>query len=115
MYNPDPQLYTAAQMRALEARVMQSTEQGGMGVSGYTLMQRAGQCAFEVLLHRWPSAKGITVVCGKGNNAGDGYVVARMAQQFGLRVQLLAAANPSELAGDARVGAPSLRRGWWRG
>ena len=103
MYNPDPQLYTAAQMRALEARVMQSTEQGGMGVSGYTLMQRAGQCAFEVLLHRWPSAKGITVVCGKGNNAGDGYVVARMALQFGLRVQLLAAANPSELAGDAKL------------
>ena len=44
-----------------------------------------------------------SVVCGKGNNAGDGYVVARIALQFGLRVQVLAVADAVELVGDAAL------------
>ena len=66
-------------------------------------MQRAGQRAFEVLLQRWPDTPGVAVICGKGNNAGDGYVVARLALQFGLRVQVLAVADPTQLAGDAAL------------
>ena len=101
MVNPDTQLRTAAQIRAIEAQVMQPVIEGGMGIDGYTLMQRAGQCAFEALLQRWPDTQGISVVCGKGNNAGDGYVVARIALQFGLAVQVLAVADAVELVGDA--------------
>ena len=87
MSNQDTQLHTAAQIRAIEAQAMQSVAAGGMGLDGCTLMQRAGQRAFEVLLQRWPDTPGVTVICGKGNNAGDGYVVARLALQFGLSVQ----------------------------
>ena len=43
MVNPDTQLRTAAQIRAIEAQVMQSVIEGGMGIDGHTLMQRAGQ------------------------------------------------------------------------
>ncbi|MEC7378631.1 MAG: NAD(P)H-hydrate dehydratase [Pseudomonadota bacterium] len=103
MSNQDTQLHTAAQIRAIEAQAMQSVVAGGMGLDGYTLMQRAGQRAFEVLLQRWPDTPGVTVICGKGNNAGDGYVVARLALQFGLRVQVLAVADPTQLAGDAAL------------
>ena len=103
MSNQDTQLHTAAQIRAIEAQAMQSVAAGGMGLDGYTLMQRAGQRAFEVLLQRWPDTPGVTVICGKGNNAGDGYVVARLALQFGLRVQVLAVAAPTQLAGDAAL------------
>ena len=54
-------------------------------------------------MQRWPDTQGISVVCGKGNNAGDGYVVARIALQFGLSVQVLAVADAVELVGDANL------------
>lgn len=101
-YNSETRLYTADQIRAIEAQVMQPVAAGGMGIEGYTLMQRAGQSAFDSLLQRWPSTKAISVVCGKGNNAGDGYVVARLARQLGLSVQVVAVVNPKELVGDAK-------------
>lgn len=101
-YNPETRLYTADQIRAIEAQVMQPVAAGGMGIEGYTLMQRAGQSAIDSLLQRWPSTKAISVICGKGNNGGDGYVVARLARQLGLSVQVLAAVDPKELVGDAK-------------
>ena len=103
MHSPKHQLYTAAQIRSIEARAMQPIVHQGMGISGYTLMQRAGQAAFEQMLHRWPESRAVSVICGKGNNAGDGYIVARMAYQFGMRVQLIALNNPEQLQGDART------------
>jgi len=66
-------------------------------------MQRAGRAAFESLLQHWPSARTITVCCGKGNNAGDGYVVAALAREAGLRVELLQLGDAGQLAGDAAL------------
>ena len=103
MHSPKHQLYTAAQIRSIEARAMQPIVRQGMGINGYTLMQRAGQAAFEQMLHRWPESRAVSVICGKGNNAGDGYIVARLAYQFGMRVQLIALNNPEQLQGDART------------
>ena len=73
-----------AAVRALEQRVASED-----GIPTAELMARAGAAAFVVLRERWPQAQRITVVCGRGNNAGDGYVLARHAYQAGLQVQVL--------------------------
>ncbi len=73
----------------------------GQGIDGYELMNRAGARAFATLMARWPEARAVTVCCGGGNNGGDGYVVARLAREAGLGVQLIALKPPEELSGDA--------------
>lgn len=55
---------------------------------GADLMERAGQAAFSLLREFWPEARRVAVVCGGGNNGGDGYVVARLALDAGLTVYL---------------------------
>jgi len=90
-------LYSTAQVRALDAHAINE-----LGVPGYTLMKRAGEAALRYLRTRWPMAHRIVIVCGSGNNGGDGYVLARFAQAAGLTVTALAAAAPEQLRGDAR-------------
>src|SRR6201988_3910309 len=90
-------LYSAAQVRALDAYAIEA-----MGVPGYTLMKRAGEASLRYLRSRWPTAYRIVIVCGSGNNGGDGYVLARFAQAAGLTVTVLAAVDPEHLRGDAR-------------
>ncbi len=90
-------LYSAAQVRALDAHAIRD-----LGVPGYTLMKRAGESALRFLRTRWPTCHRIAIVCGGGNNGGDGYVLARFAQAAGLRVAALAAVPPESLKGDAR-------------
>jgi ADP-dependent NAD(P)H-hydrate dehydratase / NAD(P)H-hydrate epimerase len=90
-------LYSSAQVRALDAHAI-----GVLGIPGYTLMKRAGEAALRHLRARYPLAHRIVIVCGSGNNAGDGYVLARFAQAAGLTVTVLAAGPPEKLEGDAR-------------
>lgn len=92
------ELYRAAQVRELDRIAIQER-----GIPGYTLMSRAGEAAFKLLRNRWPEARRIAVVCGSGNNAGDGYVVARLAHRAGLEVQVMTLADPERLQGDART------------
>ncbi len=73
------------------------------GVSSFELMRRAGQAAFDALIHRWPGAGAITIFCGKGNNAGDGYIIAGLARQLGLTVQVLRVDGDDPLKGDAAL------------
>src|SRR3569833_225894 len=65
--------------------------------------QRAGEAALRFLRTRWPMAHRIVIVCGGGNNGGDGYVVARFAHAAGLAVTVLAAVPPEQLRGDAQL------------
>jgi NAD(P)H-hydrate epimerase len=90
-------LYSTAQVRALDAHAIET-----LGVPGYTLMKRAGEAALRYLRTRWPMAHRIVIVCGGGNNGGDGYVLARFAQAAGLTVSVLAAVSADALRGDAR-------------
>jgi NAD(P)H-hydrate epimerase len=90
------ELYRAVQVRELDRIAIEEH-----GIPGYDLMSRAGAAAFELLRQRWPDARRIVVVCGGGNNAGDGYVVARLAHQSGLDVRVLTLSNPDDLRGDA--------------
>ncbi len=97
MYRSLPaELYTAAQVRELDRRAIQDH-----GIPGYTLMVRAGQAALDVLRARWPDARRLGVLCGPGNNGGDGYVIARLARAAGLDAWLLEAADPARIRGDA--------------
>ena len=73
------------------------------GVAGFDLMRRAGQAAFDELIHRWPGVRSVSICCGKGNNAGDGYIIAGLAREIGLDVQLLQVGDASQLRGDAAL------------
>jgi NAD(P)H-hydrate epimerase len=90
-------LYSAAQVRALDAYAIDT-----LGVPGYTLMKRAGEAALRYLRTRFPTAHSVVIVCGGGNNGGDGYVLARFAQAAGLTVTVLAAVAVGTLRGDAK-------------
>lgn len=90
-------LYSSAQARALDRYAIQE-----LHIAGYTLMKRAGEAALRYLRTRWPTRHRIVVVCGGGNNGGDGYVMARFAQAAGLTVTVLAVVPPETLSGDAR-------------
>jgi ADP-dependent NAD(P)H-hydrate dehydratase / NAD(P)H-hydrate epimerase len=97
-------LYCTAQVRALDAYAIKE-----LGIPGYTLMKRAGEAALRYLRTRWPMAHRIVIVCGGGNNGGDGYVLARFAQAAGLTVTSLAAVPPDQLRGDARQAYEDLK------
>jgi len=97
-------LYSTAQVRALDAHAIEE-----LGIAGYTLMKRAGEAALRYLRTRWPMAHRIVIVCGRGNNAGDGYVLARFAHAAGLTVTVLSAAPPEELRAEARQAYEDFR------
>jgi len=97
-------LYSSAQVRALDAHAI-----AALGIPAYTLMKRAGEAALRHLRSRFPVAHRIVIVCGGGNNGGDGYVLARFAQAAGLTVTALAASNPEELRGAARQAFADFR------
>ena len=90
-------IYSAAQVRALDRFEIEKRR-----VPGYTLMTRAAEAALRLLRARWPQARRLALVCGAGNNGGDGYVLARLAQAAGLEALVLAATPPDRLEGDAR-------------
>jgi hydroxyethylthiazole kinase-like uncharacterized protein yjeF len=99
-------LYGAAQVRELDARLIAA------GTPGFELMQRAAHATWRALVRQWPSATELTVLAGHGNNAGDGYLVAAMAQRAGWQVRVLAVGDPQRLQGDAvRAHAEALSEG----
>jgi ADP-dependent NAD(P)H-hydrate dehydratase / NAD(P)H-hydrate epimerase len=77
-------LYTAAQVRELERRAVEDA-----GIPGATLMQRAGEAAWQQLKLQWPAAEHLLILCGTGNNAGDGYVLAQHALREELKVTVI--------------------------
>lgn len=93
-------LYRAAEVREIDRRAIREH-----GLSGYSLMCAAGEAAFSVLRARWPTSRRLVVVCGAGNNAGDGYVVARLARQSGWNVEVLYLRAPDALEDDALIAA----------
>lgn len=74
------------------------------GVPGVVLMENAGRGAAEVIQRVAPKGK-VGILCGKGNNAGDGYVIARHLDLAGRLVRLVSIVEIEELAGDAAINA----------
>lgn len=90
-------LYSAAQVRGLDASLIAG------GTPGFELMQRAARATWRALVRQWPSANELSVLAGHGNNAGDGYLVAVLAQRAGWAVRVLAVGDPQRLQGDAAL------------
>jgi len=89
-------IVTSAEMREID-RVTSER----FGIASLTLMEKAGSAVAEFALSFCPAAKTFSVVCGKGNNGGDGFVAARKLHEAGREVRLLLLADPAELRGDA--------------
>jgi len=73
------------------------------GLSSYGLMERAGQAVAAAALRRFPGALRFAVLCGPGNNGGDGYVAARALAEAGAVVAVHALGDPAALKGDAAI------------
>ncbi|NDJ59185.1 bifunctional ADP-dependent NAD(P)H-hydrate dehydratase/NAD(P)H-hydrate epimerase [Enterobacteriaceae bacterium 4M9] len=72
-----------------------------LGLTLYELMQRAGEAAFQVARYAFPASRHWLILCGHGNNGGDGYVVARRALAEGIQVTLLAQESDKPLPPEA--------------
>ena len=98
------ELLTAAQMRAIEQAAIESGE-----VTGLELMERAGAGVVEAILEEWPdmanSPQKAVVLCGPGNNGGDGFVVARLLKARGWAVEVFLYGDVEKLPPDAKVNA----------
>jgi len=92
---PD-KLYTAEQVRALDRTAIET-----IPVDGFDLMKKAGRAAFRVLLRHWPDVKSLSVFCGGGNNGGDGLVIAGLAVQKGISVDLVLLVDPCDYKREA--------------
>lgn len=92
-------LYNAQQIRICEQKAAES------GVSEDELMLSAGTAAFKCIKHFFPQAKSIAVFCGSGNNAGDGFVLARLAYEQGYTVAVYSTKAIEDLPPAARHAA----------
>ncbi|MEM7723614.1 MAG: NAD(P)H-hydrate dehydratase [Pseudomonadota bacterium] len=95
-------LLTAAQMRALEQAAIDSG-----AVTGLELMEGAGRGVVEAIFEEWPElAKAphrAVVLCGPGNNGGDGFVIARLLKEWEWEVEVFLYGDPAKLPPDAKV------------
>jgi len=87
---------TAAEMREIDRA---TTDR--FGVPSLTLMENAGSAVAQFILHNYSTANRVVVICGRGNNGGDGFVVARKLHRAGRVVEVLLLAPRIELRGDA--------------
>lgn len=88
-------LLTPAEMTAVDAAAAAS------GIDSFGLMERAGAAVAATALRHYPGATRVVVLCGPGNNGGDGYVAARHLHESGIRVALFHLGDPTKLKGDA--------------
>ena len=95
-------IVSAEEMRAIDRATSEK-----FGVPSLTLMENAGSAVARFVLVDYPKAERIGVVCGKGNNGGDGFVAARKLAEAGRAVRVLLLSDPADLRGDA---ASMLRR-----
>jgi NAD(P)H-hydrate epimerase len=92
-------LVTAAQMRELDRRAIEE-----VGIPSLVLMENAGRTTYQVLRREFPDLDGeVGILAGRGNNGGDGFVVARYLAQAGIPVAVFLLGRRRDVKGDARV------------
>src|SRR5215468_7749122 len=103
MYAPS----SRAQVREIDRRAIEE-----LGLPGIVLMENAGRGAADFVRGQadGPKAQRVAVVCGGGNNGGDGFVVARHLANHGLVVETFLAAEPAKLSPDAAVNHGVVQR-----
>ena len=96
------ELLTAAQMRAIEQAHIQSG-----ATNGLSLMDRAGQAVVDAIFTFWPhlaeGSRHAAILCGPGNNGGDGFVIARILWDLGWEVSVFLYGDPANLPLDAKA------------
>jgi hydroxyethylthiazole kinase-like uncharacterized protein yjeF len=102
---PTLALYDANAARTLDTRATDT-----LGGDGFELMRRAGRAAWHCVLRHWPQAQRLVVVCGPGNNGGDGYVLARLALEAGRNVRVVRLAEHSPRTESATARARRIPR-----
>jgi len=108
-YNNDMQilpekLYSAQSVAQIDRNAIKDHD-----IPGYTLMRRAGQAVFDFIEKKFMTPATLLIVCGAGNNAGDGYVMARIADQRGWKVKVVSLIDISLLKGDAALACEHWR------
>ncbi len=91
-------IVSTAEMREID----RSTSER-FGIPSLTLLENAGAAVARFILFDYPQAERVGILCGKGNNGGDGFVVARKLVDAGRAVRVLLLADPEELRGDAEA------------
>jgi len=89
-------LYRGEQVRELDRIAIDE-----FGIDAFDLMWRAGTAVFELLRQAYPLATKLSVFCGKGNNGGDGYVIATLAARQGIEVEVLQLGSVAAITGAA--------------
>lgn len=89
--------YKVNQLQGYEAEAAKST-----GINLFQLMERAGAAVLKQIQQHFPAARTLLIICGKGNNGGDGYIIASLAHQAGLSVKVLVNAERESITGDAK-------------
>jgi len=103
-------IFTAEEMRRLDRRAIAE-----IGIPGATLMENAGRGAAEAIAAALPALGAprrgarVVIVCGKGGNGGDGFVVARWLKRRGAAPSVVLACAPDDVGGDARLKLEALR------
>lgn len=110
MSQPSILTLTRSQLREIDRRAIED-----YGIPGVVLMENAGRNAAEIIAKlsdeiASPRTQPIAIVCGRGNNGGDGYVIARHLHNMGRAVLLFLAAPMDSLTGDAAMNANIVRR-----
>ncbi|MEE8094396.1 MAG: NAD(P)H-hydrate dehydratase [Gammaproteobacteria bacterium] len=90
------EVYSAQHVREFDRAAIEALD-----ISAYELMCRAGEAALQCLESHWPQIRRLTIFCGAGNNAGDGYVLARLAARGGFDIRVIAVTPPDGLSGAA--------------
>jgi hydroxyethylthiazole kinase-like uncharacterized protein yjeF len=99
-------LVTASEMQEMDRRTIED-----LGIPGMVLMENAGRGATRFLLEKFPDIgkKRVGVLAGRGNNGGDGYVIARYLKQKGVRVTVYLLADANRVKGDAAANLKFLK------
>lgn len=96
-YNELPnKLYSAHGVREMDRIAIEDYD-----INGFDLMYRAARFSFHTLYKKWPHIKKLIILCGSGNNAGDGYLIAEIAKKRNVEVDVFFASDPMKLKGDA--------------
>jgi hydroxyethylthiazole kinase-like uncharacterized protein yjeF len=88
-------------LSAEEMRAVDTVTAEKFGVSTVDLMEHAGEAVANFVLREFPAHSQVTVLCGRGNNGGDGFVAARLLHEAGRQVEVLLLGEPEGLKGDA--------------
>lgn len=100
----EERLYTAAQTREIDRCAIDTH-----GIAGATLMSRAAAVTLEHLLARWPNPEKLHVLCGTGNNGGDGFLIADQACKRGINAVVYTVGEVEKIRGDARIAFDQAR------